>query len=177
MNRTRLDAEQVRDSILLLSGRLDDSMYGPPVMHFTMKPGFGGTPEADYEKFDLDAPASRRRSIYRFIFRTAPDPLLAALDCPEASQSAPVRTVSVGALQALALWNDKFTLRHAEHLAELATKSSKESTGQLRFVTQRLLNRSPVQHEVDGWSAYVQKHGLANLCRVLFNSSEFLFVE
>ena len=68
-------------------------------------------------------PAARRRSVYRFVFRTRPDPLLEALDCPDASQSAPVRSASVGALQALALWNNKFTLRHAEHLAELAAKA------------------------------------------------------
>ena len=46
--------------------------------------------------------------------------MLEALDCPDASQSAPVRSASVSASQALVLWNNKFTLRHAEHLAALA---------------------------------------------------------
>ena len=91
MNRTRLDAETVRDSVLLLSGRLDDTMYGPPVQHFIVKPGVHVTPDADYDAFDVDAPAARRRSVYSYIFRTRPDPLLQALDCPDASQSAPVR--------------------------------------------------------------------------------------
>ena len=133
MNRTRLDAETVRDSVLLLSGRLDDTMCGPPVQHFISKPGVHVTPDADYDAFDVDAPAARRRSVYRYIFRTLPDPLLEALDCPEASQSAPVRSTSVGALQALALWNDKFTLRHAEHLAALAAKASASGSGTSGF--------------------------------------------
>ena len=56
MNRTRLDAETMRDSVLLLSGRLDETMYGPPVQHFISKPGVHVTPEADYDKFDVDTP-------------------------------------------------------------------------------------------------------------------------
>jgi hypothetical protein len=173
MNRARLDAETVRDSVLLLSGRLDETMYGPPVQHFITKPGVHVTPEADYDAFDVDAPAARRRSVYRYVFRTRPDPLLQALDCPDASQSAPVRASSVGATQALALWNDKFTLRHAEHLAALAAIES----DQLEFVVRRLFGRSPTEAERADWSAFIRRHGLANLCRVLVNSSEFLFVD
>jgi hypothetical protein len=167
----------VRDSILLVSGRLEDTMYGPPVKHFAMKPGVHVTPEADYEKLDLDAPEARRRSVYRYVFRTRPDPMLEALDCPDASQSAPVRTVSVGAAQALVLWNNKFTLRHAEHLAALAARSSAEVGEQVRFMTRRVLGRPPTDVESEAWAAYAHKHGLANLCRVLFNSSEFLFID
>jgi hypothetical protein len=177
MNRTRMDAETVRDSVLLLSGRLDETRYGPPVQHFRSKPGVHITPEADYDRFDLDAPASRRRSLYRYHFRTRPDPLLEALDCPDASQSAPARATSVGALQALALWNNKFTLRHAEHLAGLAEKSAKQEEEQIRLVVKQLYGRTPSESELAEWTHYVQKHGLANFCRVLFNSSEFLFVD
>jgi mono/diheme cytochrome c family protein len=177
MNRTRLDAETVRDSVLLLSGRLDDTMYGPPVQHFISKPGVHVTPDADYDAYDVDAPAARRRCIYRYIFRTRPDPLLEALDCPEASQSAPVRATSVGALQALALWNNKFTLRHAEHLAALAVQASQMESEQVDFVVHRLYGRVPSDAERTEWAAYAHRHGLANFCRVLFNSSEFLFID
>jgi hypothetical protein len=173
MNRTRLDAETVRDSVLLLSGRLDATMYGPPVQHFIVKPGVHITPDADYDAFDVDAPAARRRSVYRYIFRTRPDPLLEALDCPDASQSAPARSTSVGALQALALWNNKFTLRHADHLAALAAMGA----DQVGFVVRRLYGRPPTDAERTEWTSYVHHHGLANFCRVLFNSSEFLFID
>ncbi len=177
MNRTRLDAESVRDAVLLASGRLDDTMYGPPVKHFVTKPGIHVTPESDYDAFDVNAADARRRSIYRFIFRTKPDPFLAGLDCPDASQSAPVRSVSVGAPQALTMWNNKFVLSNAEHLAALAEKASKEEVERVRFAAKRVLLRPPTADEEVAWTKYAAKHGLSNLCRVLLNSSEFTFVD
>jgi len=177
MNRTRLDAETIRDAVLLASGRLDDTPFGPPVKLFATKPGIHVTPEADYDAFDVNAADARRRSIYSFIFRTKPDPFLTGLDCPDASQSAPVRSVSVGAPQALAMWNNKFMLASSEHLAALAEKASGDAKEQVRFVSRRVLNRVPTADEEAAWAAHAKKHGLASLCRVLFNSSEFLFVE
>jgi hypothetical protein len=152
-------------------------MYGPPVAHFTSKPGIHVTPEADYDAFDVDAPAARRRSVYRFVFRTRPDPLLEALDCPDASQSAPVRGTSVGAPQALVLWNNKFVLRHAQHLAAAARAATPDAVGQLREIAARVLCRPPTPAEEAAWADYARRHGLANLCRVLLNSSEFLFAD
>ena len=152
-------------------------MSGPPVKHFVTKPGIHVTPESDYDAFDVNAADARRRSIYRFIFRTKPDPFLAGLDCPDASQSAPVRSVSVGAPQALAMWNNKFVLAHAEHLAALAEKASKVEIERVRFAAKRVLLRLPTADEETAWTAYAKKHGLANLCRVLLNSSEFAFVD
>jgi len=177
MNRGRLDAESFRDAVLLLSGRLDETRFGPPVKHFLQKPGLHVTPVADYDQFDLDAPEARRRSVYRFIFRTRADPLLEALDCPDASQSAPTRAATVGPTQALALWNNKFPLRHAEHLAALAAKASPELKLQVQFLSVRVFGRSPNAEERAAWTDYAAKHGLANLGRVFLNSSEFLFIE
>jgi hypothetical protein len=177
MNRGRLDAESVRDAVLLASGRLVETMYGPPVMHFRMTPGVHVTPVADYGEFDLDQLQARRRSVYRYVFRTRPDPLLETLDCPDASQSAPVRTGSVSALQALALWNNRFILGHAEHLASMAARNSPEIAAQVGFVTLRVLGRPPTEAELREWTDYARRHDLANLCRVLFNSSEFLFAD
>jgi hypothetical protein len=177
MNRTRLDAESVRDAVLLAAGRLDDTMHGPPVKHFLTKPGIHVTPESDYDKFDVNTADARRRSIYRFVFRTKPDPFLAGLDCPDASASAPVRSVSVGAPQALAMWNNKFVLANAEHLAAMAEKASGDAREQVLFAAKRVLLRVPTAEEEAAWVKYAANHGLANLCRVLFNSSEFTFVE
>ena len=52
-----------------------------------------------------------------------------------ASQAAPVRMTSVSPLQALSLWNNKFTLRYAEHLAELASHSAQDLPRQVDAVT------------------------------------------
>jgi len=177
MNRGRLDAESVRDAVLQSSGQLDLTMYGVPVQHFLMKPGIHVTPLINYETFDVDSMESRRRSVYRFIFRTRPDPFLEVLDCPDASQSAPVRSNSVSPLQALALWNDKFLTRYSEHLASVVTSANAELPEQVRMACERVLLRSPNDAEQGAFVEYAKKHGLPNLCRVLFNSSEFLFVD
>lgn len=177
MNRTRMDAETFRDTVLCVSGRLDETQFGPPVKHFLTKPGVHVTLDADYDKLDLDSPEARRRSIYRFIFRTRADPMLEALDCPDASLATPTRTTSVNALQSLVLWNNRFVLKQCEHLASLAQSRSAELEKQVLFVTQRILGRNPQEQESVAWTGYARKHGLANLVRVLFNSSEFLFID
>ncbi len=118
MNRMRLDAESYRDALLVASGTLDATMGGPSERQFIQTPGRHVTPVVDYQNFDVDDPANYRRSVYRFIFRTIPDPFMEALDCPDASQLTPQRNVSLTALQALATLHDKFVVRQSELLAE-----------------------------------------------------------
>ena len=176
MNRSRLDAECVRDSILQVTGLLDPKMGGPSVKQFVEKPGIHVTKVADYDAFDVDSPDARRLSIYRFIFRTVPDPFMDAMDCPDASQLAPVRNTSVTALQAMAMWNDRFVVRYSEHLAERAARDAADLDGHIRLVYRLCLGREPTAGEMQALSAYANKFGMANLCRVVFNSNEFLFV-
>src|SRR5437899_11133860 len=100
MNRNRLDAEQVRDAILRISDCVDLRMGGPSDMQFDLQPGIHVTPQVDYTKFDVASPAARRRSVYRFLFRTLPDPSLDALHCPARDQLTPVRHAGVTVQQA-----------------------------------------------------------------------------
>jgi hypothetical protein len=176
MNRARLDAEQVRDAVLQISGRLDPRMGGPSDMQFDLQPGIHVTPKVDYAKFDLDSSAGRRRGVYRFIFRTLPDPFMDALDCPAGDQLTPVRNASVTVQQALALWNDAFVARHAEHLAARIEKDARGMEGHIQRAFALALNRPATPEEVEEFSSYATKHGLANFCRVLLNSNEFMFV-
>ena len=64
-----------------------------------------GTRTLKYLAFDPDSPGSHRRSVYRFLFRTVPDPLMDALDCPDGSQFTAVRSSSMTA----GLWADRPT--------------------------------------------------------------------
>jgi hypothetical protein len=177
MNRTRLDAECVRDAVLQITGLLDPTPGGPSAKQFVERPGVHVTKVADYEGFDVDRPEARRPSIYRFLFRTVPDPFMDAMDCPDASQLAPVRNTSVTALQAMAMWNDRFMVRYGEHLAERVSREAPAgTTAQVERLYQLCLCRVPTEKESAAMSAYVKKHGLANACRVMLNSNEFLFV-
>ena len=64
-------------------------MGGPPCEQFWFKDDH--SPVYDYSRFDLDAPASYRRSVYRFIVRSVPDPFMDRLDCPDPSVMTPKR--------------------------------------------------------------------------------------
>ncbi|MBS0203996.1 MAG: PSD1 domain-containing protein [Planctomycetes bacterium] len=184
MNRTRLDAECLRDAVLQASGRLDLRMGGPSDRQFDLQSGIHVTPKVDYTKFNLDSDLGRRRSIYRFLFRTLPDPFMETLDCPSGDQITPVRTNSVTVQQALALWNDVFIARNCEHIAarvEGETNSSQASDAELLRkrvdrTVELILCRRPTDDERIELTAYAMKHGLANVCRLLLNSNEFLFV-
>jgi hypothetical protein len=176
-NRTRLDAEEVRDAILAISGRLDRTMGGPSDMQFDMKPGIHVTPKVDYGKFDWDRPQGHRRSVYRFVFRTLPDPLVECLDGADGSTLTPKRTESVTAPQALALLNDEFVLVHARAMASRFEKHSADRAKQIEYGCRLVWGRAPTDNEAKLFAAYAAKHGLPNLCRVLFNTSEFLFAD
>ena len=187
MNRTRLDAECVRDAVVAVSGRLDLRMGGPSDRQFDLQPGIHVTPKIDYAKFDPSSDLGRRRSIYRFLFRTLPDPFMETLDCPSGDQITPTRTTSVTVQQALALWNDAFIARHCEFIAARIEKevlsrptSTDEPVPAINAHIDRairlILCRPPTEAESRDLSEYASKHGLANACRLLLNSNEFLFV-
>jgi hypothetical protein len=176
MSRTRLDAESIHDALLQISGKLDLTMGGPSVKQFIETPGIHVTPNVDYAGFDVNSPANDRRSVYRFLFRTLPDPFMEAMDCPDASQLAPVRGSSVGPLQALAMLNDRFIVRQSEHTAARLQRISADQLEQIRQLFQLAVLREPTDEERDRWLTYAKQHGLANACRTMFNTNEFMFV-
>ena len=176
MNRTRLDAEQVRDAILQLSGSLDLRMGGPGDRQFDLQPGHHVTPRVDYAKFDVASSVAQRRSVYRFLFRTLPDPFMDALDCPAGDQLTPVRNASVTVQQALALWNSAFVAHYGERFAARISAEAKTQREQIALACELALNRPPTGAEMNDFTAYAEKHGLTNLCRLILNSNEFMFV-
>jgi len=181
-NRQRLTAEEVRDSVLALSGQLDLTMGGPPAVQFidhgdaTFNPG-GNPAFLDYEHFDPDAPAAHRRAIYRFLFRTVPDPFMDALDCPDGGAFTPVRSVSTTALQALAMMNDRFLIRQCEHIATRLARANPTPEAQVEAAFHLILLRGARESERAKFATYIQRHGLANACQLLLNSNEFLYLD
>jgi hypothetical protein len=176
MNRMRLDAESIRDAVLCVSGKLDPAIGGPSVKQFVQTPGIHVTPVVDYLAFDVDSRENFRRSVYRFIFRTLPDPFMETLDCADASQLTPVRATSVTALQALTMLNNRFVIRQSEHIAGRLERSSATLAGQIGAAYELILGRPATPHEIELVSQYAKKHGLANAVRMLLNSNEFMFV-
>ena len=171
MNRLRLDADQLRDSVLAVSGRLDLAMGGPSAMQFDYKDfDPGRTPMVDFAAFDVDRPEGRRRSVYRWVFRTLPDPFLDVFDAADASQLTATRNVSITPLQAMALRNNPFMIRQGGHFAARVG-------GDVDLAWRLALGRKPSGAEADAFRAYAAKHGMSNACRLLLNSNEFLFLD
>src|SRR5439155_8842606 len=154
MNRRRLDAESVRDAALLIAGKLDRRMGGASDRQFIQRPGVHVTPVVDYLNFNADDPANHRRSVYRFLFRTLPDPFMESMDCPDGSQLSPVRTESVTALQALSMLNDKLLVRLSEHVARRVEALSLDPRRRPALLYRLLLCREPTAREAEVIGAY-----------------------
>lgn len=176
MNRRRLEAEEIRDSILSVSGKLNDTMGGPGFFVFKLEKE-AHSPHYEYHKFDPRDPTTHRRSIYRFIVRSQPDPYLTTLDCADSSQSTPKRSETLTALQALSMLNNPFQLVMAESFAERLKQEAATLPEQIELGIQLTLGRSPTDFEKEKFAAFAEQHGLANLCRVFFNQSEFVYLD
>ncbi|WP_394793331.1 DUF1553 domain-containing protein [Armatimonas sp.] len=173
-NRRRLEAEEVRDSILATSGALDRRAGGPGFALFAFKDDHSPI----YDHTDLahiTDPTTFRRTVYRFTVRSVPNPLLDCLDCADPSINTPIRNTTLTALQSLALLNDPFLIDQSERFAKRLAALPKDR--QVAEAFRLALGRSPTLMERTDALAYVQKNGLENLCRLLFNTSEFVFVD
>lgn len=176
MNRRKLEAEAVRDAMLFVSGRLDPKMGGPSFQDFVIdKPEH--SPHYLYDQHDPDAPQAQRRTIYRFLVRSQPQPFMAALDCADPSIQVATRNESVTALQSLALLNNALVIslsKHFAHRVEAEGGSISEQTARAFYLA---IGRPPTDGEATQLSHVAEEHGLENLCRALFNLNEFAFVD
>jgi hypothetical protein len=174
-NRTRLEAECVRDAMLFVSGQLDFTMGGPSDRQFYFKDDH--SPVYDYTRFDPDSKEGRRRSIYRHIVRSVTDPFMDCLDAADPSQLVGRRNTTLTALQALATLNNPFVLKQCEHFAARLQRETPTLPAQIERAYRLALSRAPTADEKQRLTGYAEQHGLANACRVLFNSTEFVFVD
>lgn len=175
MSRRRLEAEEIRDSILAVSGKLDPTMGGPGFYLFKLEKTTH-SPHYEYHKFDPADPASHRRSVYRFIVRSQPDPYMTTLDCADSSQSTPKRVETLTSLQALSLLNNRFHLEMAARFADRLAETG-DTSAQIDRAMMLIVGRQPTDPERAELSAYADEHGMKNLCRMMFNFSEFLFLD
>jgi hypothetical protein len=168
----RLESEAIRDCMLAVSGELSLKMGGPGFNFFKTRGGLDGFPPL--EEF---SPEEMRRMIYSHKVRMEQVPVFGAFDCPDAGQSMPRRGRSTTAIQALNLFNSPFVAGRADRFAERINQASPgDAEIQVDAVFQLVFGRKPSQTELTASAAVVKEHGLSTLCRVLFNSSEFLFI-
>jgi len=186
--RQRLDAEAIRDTLLVLGGNLDTTAAGahpfPPQTEwkFTQHNPF----KAVYD--------SKRRSVYLMTQRIQRHPYLAIFDGADPATSTPVRTTSTTPLQALYLLNDAFVHEQSKQFAARVLKEAKDETGRLERAYQVALSRPAESLEIEGGKmflaavreklraegtpeAQIEAEAWRAMVRVLFRLNEFVYVD
>ena len=176
MNRRKLDAESVRDTVLSLAAKMDLKMYGPGFRDFVIEHP-QHSPHYRYDKYNPDDSTTHRRAVYRFLVRSQQQPFMESLDCADPSQLVAKRNETQTSLQALSLLNNKLILRMSEHFASRLAKERKTPAEQIELGCRLALGRGPTDFEKKELQALSAEHGMANVCRVIFNLNEFVFVD
>jgi len=167
----RLDAEVLRDSMLFVAGNLNGAMYGPGFDLFDQRGGLSG-----FRPVESFPDSGLRRMIYAHKVRREPEAVFGAFDCPDAGQSTPRRRESTTPIQALNLFNSRFTADQAAAFARRLDAEAGPAPGsQVRRAYRLAFGRDPAPDELSEALPVVGEHGAAPLCRALFNANEFLF--
>ena len=176
-NRRRLSAEEFRDSLLAVSGVLDRKTGGPSFQDFVIeKPQH--SPHYEYHLHDPDDPRALRRSIYRFVVRSQPQPMLTTLDCADPSMSVAQRDESTTALQALTQWNGRLIEAMSRRFAKRLRAQQFATPRELVDHACRLaLGRRPDALEREVMLEHLQAHGEESLARLIFNLNAFVYVD
>lgn len=187
-NMRRLDAEEVRDAALVVSGRFNPKMYGPgfypklsrEVLATQSRPGDGwGTSSAEEQS---------RRSIYIHVKRSLLTPLLTAFDFPDVDSSCEARFVTTQPGQALVMLHGEFINEQAANFAErVALERGNDPRGQVAQAIRDALQRPATDDEIADGLALLDrlkvKHGqnaqdaLKYWCLAVMNLNEFLYVD
>ena len=171
----RLQAEEVRDAILFVAGKLNPSVGGPPFQDVRPYMHRGAQ---FYEPIDPEGDQFNRRSIYRMWARGGRSPLLDVFDCPDPSAPTPSRASTTTPLQALAMLNNSFVLRMSDELAtRIKRDAADQADEQIKRLYQLAYLRHPSHEEISSAVEFVKQNGLGAICRVILNSNEFLHVE
>jgi len=168
----RLEAEAIRDSMVLASGAIDMQIGGrgfsafevsmENVRHYFPKKSYG--------------PGDWRRMVYMTKVRQEKDATFGVFDCPDNSQVIPRRSRSTTPLQALNLLNSPFVIQQAAMFAARLEANSDKTAEQVSDAYQIAFQRPAQRDEIDSAVSFIDTHGLPAFCRAILNSNEFLFV-
>jgi len=187
-NRRRLEAEEIRDSMLAISGSLDRSMGGPHSF----------PPEKDWRytqhvQFIADYD-SNRRTVYLMQQRIRKQRLFEVWDGADTNATTPQRPVSTTPVQALFMLNDPFVHKQADLFAVRIGMAFGDDVRRITLGYELAFGRPPSKEELRIGIDYLRRvadelkstavpveqqprAALGSYCRMLFSSSEFLFVD
>jgi hypothetical protein len=179
----RMEAEVIRDSILAASGKLNLKLGGPGIKP-RLRPDL--LPTSQRNKWPLlqkEGPEQWRRSIYIYVKRQLLMPSMELFDAPTTTDSCAMRLDSTVPTQALVLMNDEFVEEQAAFLTQRAATDTLEKTIQRMFMLtlSHEADAKRLQQSLDFVKAReatsTRDQALADLAHVLFNSSEFVYIQ
>jgi hypothetical protein len=177
-HQRRLEGEAVRDAVLVVSGALNPRVGGPSFQDIEINRKGPNTnsefrgPTGEFSR------AVNRRTLYRLWARSGNHPLLETLDCPDPSVTTPKRARTITPVQALSLSNNTFMEKCAGQFAgRIRRESGEDRSRQIERAWRLAFARPPYDREARLAAGFVAQHGLDQLCLVLFNANEFLFVD
>jgi hypothetical protein len=185
----RLECEAIRDAILAVSGQLDPKMFGPPVPLYLTEFMEGRGRPAHSGPID----GAGRRSIYQALHRNFLPPMMRAFDLPVPFTTIGRRTVSNVPAQSLILMNDLFVIGQVEAWAKsIVAKQDLSPKQRIEAMYETIFSRPPAAGELAEAMAFLDQQGeayslgpkqrppdqalWADLCQVLMNVKEFIFL-
>ena len=194
-SRQRLEAEALRDSILAVSGKLNPQLGGPGIKPRIRADLLTASQRNKWPVLTSEGPAQWRRSVYIYAKRQLLMPIMELFDAPTTTDSCAERMQSVVPTQALVLMNDEFVEDQAGFLALRAVAEAEEHLSRVIERMQSLALAKPAGPErlkqavafVEAREAVYAKvpsptnlprqRALTDLAHVMFNSSEFIYIE
>jgi hypothetical protein len=177
MNWLRMDAEVLRDTLLMLSGRLNPESGGPGAL-LDVPPDVAEGFEF-FKWFPSEGREQSRRTIYTFQRRSVVDPMMETFDVASIAASCARRNTTTVAPQALTLMNGGLPNSAAKQFAaRLVEMAGPDVDRQVEHAFWAALSRAPSDAERRKARAMAAApDGLNQLALVLFNLNEFLYVE
>ncbi len=171
----RLSGEEIRDTLLSISGKLNLKMGGPGFRLYE----YLQDNVATYVPLEKFGPETFRRAVYHQNARAARIDLLTDFDCPDNAFAASKRNSTTTPLQALTLMNHQFTLDLAQYLAERLKREggSANVDQQIKRAFLLFYARSPVAQEQQAARQLIATNGLDAFCRAMINSNELIYLD
>ena len=190
----RLQVEAIRDSILTVSGRLNDKRFGPSMFPLIQEAALEGHSDPDTVWQPSPERETDRRTIYAFIKRSMVVPMLEVLDFCDTTRSFAKRSVTSVAPQALTLFNGEFVNRQARYFAQrLIREVGIHPEDQIDRAYRLALARAPTESEKAKMVEFLRLEmeaslwerkrdretarleALEQMCRVILNLNEFVY--
>lgn len=184
----RLEAEVLRDAILTASGALNPRTGGPGVKPRMRAELLVASQRNKWPEVKQEGPQHWRRSVYIYVKRQLPFPLLELFNAPSSAQTCERRDEGVAPTQALVLMNDEFTQEQSARLAQrVADEVGSDPEVQLAHAVLLTLSRRATRTELAEGAEFLAaqaadygqngaRQALVDFCHVLLNSNEFAYI-